>query len=98
MTRDDALIILRRSKAELVRRGVRRAALFGSTARNDATDRSDVDVMLELDPSFAFDVYSYVALKNFIADQFPIRVDVANRADLRPYVKALAEKDAVYAF
>lgn len=98
MTRDDALAILKRSRPELSRRGVRRAALFGSVARNDATPTSDVDVLLELDPSSDLGVYEYVALTRFLREQFPAPVDVVNQATLKPHVRSSAERDALYAF
>jgi predicted nucleotidyltransferase len=98
MNRDQALDILRRHQVELSQRGVRRAALFGSTARDQATAESDVDILVELDPSEPFDVFSYVALTDFIRDLFPGRVDVANGGALKPHVRASAQRDAIYAF
>jgi len=98
MTRDDALAILRKSRPELVRRGVRRAALFGSVARDEATATSDVDVLLEFDPVSDVGVYEYVALTRFLGEQFPAPVDVVNRATLKPHVRPFAEQDALYAF
>ena len=98
MTRDDALSILQQSRTELIRRGVRRAALFGSTVRGEATAASDVDILLELDPAADLGVYEYVALARYIGEQFPVRVDVVNRATLKPHVRPSAERDALYAF
>jgi hypothetical protein len=33
-----------------------------------------------------------------LADLFPLRVDVANRKGLKPFVRPRVERDAVYAF
>jgi predicted nucleotidyltransferase len=50
MKRARALDLLRKSKPELVQRfGVRRLALFGSIARDNARPESDVDVLVEFD-------------------------------------------------
>lgn len=98
VTFDDALAILRRSQPELVRWGVRRAAVFGSVARNEATDTSDVDVLLNLEQSTDFGVYEFVALTRFLGEQFPVPVDVVNRATLKPHVCPFAEWDTLYAF
>ena len=98
MTAEDALAILKRVRPELVRLGVRRAALFGSTARGEATETSDIDVLLEFDPVSDMGVYEYVALTRFIGEQFPSPVDVVNRATLKPHVRPLAERDVKYAF
>lgn len=52
MNRDRVISALRRHEAELRGLGVRSLALFGSTARGEASDRSDVDLVVDLDPSF----------------------------------------------
>ena len=98
MTRDDALSVLVNARAELVRRGVRRAALFGSTVRGEARQGSDVDVLLEFEPGAEIGVYEYVSLERFIREQFPVPVDVVNRATLKAHVRPAAERDALYAF
>ncbi len=47
MNRDQVLAVLRHSKPMLASQyGVRRLALFGSTARDTARDDSDVDVLV----------------------------------------------------
>lgn len=98
MTLNDAVTALRQHEAELRARGVRRAAIFGSVARNEARVGSDVDVLVELDPESALDVFSYAALKQYIAGLFAEEVDVVNRATLKPQLRGPADRDAVYAF
>jgi predicted nucleotidyltransferase len=99
MDRDQALEVLRANRDELRRRGVRHAALFGSTARGQAKPGSDLDIMVDLDPFVELDVFGYVALTDFIRDLFARnRVDVSNHEALKPHVRATAERDAVYAF
>jgi predicted nucleotidyltransferase len=46
----DIIATLRRHEAELHRQGVTHAALFGSTARGDASPHSDIDILIDLDP------------------------------------------------
>jgi uncharacterized protein len=57
MSRDSVLAILRAHEAPLRQRGVTRAALFGSTARREATADSDIDIMIEIDPAAHVDLY-----------------------------------------
>jgi uncharacterized protein len=74
MTRDTVIAILRAHEAPLRRRGVLRAALFGSTARNEATSSSDLDIMVEIDPAARVDVYGYVGITQYIAALFTVPV------------------------
>ena len=50
MTRDRALTILREHEAELRAKGVAHLRLFGSVARDEATELSDVDVLVDFEP------------------------------------------------
>lgn len=98
MTRDAVIAILRAHEAPLRRQGVQRAALFGSTARGEATSDSDLDILVEIAPSDHVDLYDYVGITQYIADLFTVRVDVADHAMLIEPVRQTAEQDAVYAF
>jgi predicted nucleotidyltransferase len=98
MTLNEAIAVLRAHEAELRGRGVRRAAVFGSVARGAAGPRSDVDVLVELDPDRRLDVFAYVGLKRYIAGLFAGEVDVVNRAALKPHLSGPTGRDAVYAF
>ena len=94
----EVIAILRAHKSGLRARGVARAALFGSTARDEAGPDSDIDIMVELDPKARIDLYDYVGITHFLADLFEPRVDVVNRASLKEHVRPAAERDAIYAF
>ncbi|WP_375463190.1 nucleotidyltransferase family protein [uncultured Methylobacterium sp.] len=98
MDRGAAIDILRANEAALRRLGVRHVALFGSVARGEAHAGSDLDVMIDLDEDVVRDVYDYAGVIGFLADLFPIAVDVASRTMLRPHVRPSAERDAIHAF
>lgn len=98
MQRDQALDFLRRYRADLQKRGVCHAALFGSTARGDRHAGSDIDIVIELDADTSLGVYDYVDLKAYIASLFEGPVDVVNRDGLKPHLRAAALSNAVYAF
>ena len=98
MNSDDVIMTLQACETELRARGVLHAALFGSTARGTATEASDIDIMLDIDLEVVGDIYDYVGLKQYVASLFPGRVDIVNRAGLKPYLRSPAEADAVYAF
>src|SRR5690606_27342624 len=98
MDRDDIIAVLRRHEEALHRKGVAHAALFGSRARGDGRDDSDIDILVDLSPDAGLSVFDYVGLKEYIADLFDGPVDVVNREGLKPYLRPAAIGDAVYAF
>ena len=94
MNLQTTLSLLAKHKAYLTRHfGVARLALFGSTARDCATDRSDVDILVGFDgPATSaryFGVQFY--LEDLLGCPVDLVTDKALRAELRPFV----EREAV---
>lgn len=90
MTREETLTILRQHSGEIrTRFGVKRLAVFGSTARDEAGEESDVDVLVEFlgDPTFDgyWDVKEY--LEKLLNRQVDLVTDDAVRPQLRPYIE-----------
>jgi predicted nucleotidyltransferase len=98
MNAEEALTILRHSEPALRARGVRRAALFGSTARGDNRPDSDIDILIEIDPDAPVGVFEYADLKEYIAGLFAVPVDVVTQEGLKPYLRPAASANAIYAF
>ena len=80
MKREDIIATLKQNEAGLRARGVAHAALFGSRARGDNSPNSDIDIMIEIAPDAPVDLFEYVAITQYLADLFPIRVDVGTGA------------------
>ena len=91
MNRDRVLELLRLHRGELEAQfGVKRLALFGSTARDTARAGSDVDLLVTFDgPATS---KRFFGTQFFIEDLLGCPVDLvtekALRAELRPYVEA----------
>jgi len=98
MNRQDIIARLQENEAALRARGVAHAALFGSRARDEYRPDSDIDILVEIAPDFAMDVFQYVGIVHAIEDMFPMRVDVSNRMALKDHVRPTAEREAIYAF
>jgi predicted nucleotidyltransferase len=98
MNSSEALDTLRRFEPALRERGVKHAALFGSVARDRHKSDSDIDIMIEIDPTAGITVFEYVDLKEYIAGLFDEPVDVVNRDGLKSHVRPAAMADAIYAF
>ena len=90
MNRDEVLNVLRAHKTILVQRfGVVDLALFGSIVRDQATDDSDVDILVRFDSSATskryFGVQFYI--EDLLGRPVDLVTDKALRAEMRPYIE-----------
>ena len=92
MTRAEALAILTRHREELSAFGLRRLALFGSVARDEAGPDSDIDVLVEFDGEPTFK--QYARLYDRLESLFPCSVDLVTETSLRPALRGFVEEDA----
>lgn len=101
MTGEDVLARLKANEPELRRRGVAHAAVFGSLARGEARNDSDIDVLIRFDPNAPVMLWDYVGLKRRVARMLGGRrrhVDVIDLDGMNAHVRPSVERDAVYAF
>lgn len=94
MNRRQALGLLTESKAELhARFGVTRLALFGSTARDEAAEESDVDVLVSFDgPATSA---RFFGVQFYLEDLLGRPVDLVTEKALRPELRPYIEKERV---
>lgn len=90
LARNDILNLLREHKATLAQRfGVVELSLFGSVARGQATETSDIDVLVRFDgPATSkryFGVQFYI--EDLLNRPVDLVTDKALRAEFRPYVE-----------
>lgn len=78
--------------------GVRKAAIFGSIARGDAHDASDVDVLVVLDPDAHVGLLQFVDIQLRLRTLFGRKVDLVSRGGLRSDRDASILEQAVWAF
>ncbi len=74
--------------------GVQSLSVFGSVARDEATDTSDVDVLVDFEGDTTFD--GYFGLKEALEQILGTKVDLATRAMLKPRVRPRIEREAVH--
>ena len=93
-TAADILDVLRAHRGELRRLGVRRLGLFGSAARGEATEASDLDFLVEFDHK-TFD--AYMDVKELLARLFGRRVDLVVAEAVKPRLRERILRETVYA-
>ena len=92
MNRTMILDLLNQHRDEFLNRfGAKHFALFGSAARDELRDDSDIDVLVEFDGPATFD--GYVGLKDYLEELFGAKVDLATEAMIKPRLRRHIEKD-----
>ncbi|WP_456431460.1 nucleotidyltransferase family protein [Nitratifractor sp.] len=95
MKRETVLHILRKNKEALSRRyGIEAIALFGSTARDDGTDGSDIDLVILR--SRSKDYFKRAEAKYFLERQLGKKVDLGYFDSIRPVIRKRIENDLIY--
>ncbi|MGB7248726.1 MAG: nucleotidyltransferase family protein [Phormidesmis sp.] len=93
--RNDVLAVLRKMKPILQEKyGVTQLGIFGSVARDEATDRSDVDIVFDIEKPHLF---TFVHIKDDLEAELNVPVDLIHyRARMNTYLKARIEREAMY--
>ena len=95
-TKDEVFRLLRQSGAQLRRFGVRRLSVFGSFARGEPNDESDVDLLVEFAPEEkTFD--NLLGLADFLEELFGRKVDIVTPESLNPHFGHHILSEAEYA-
>lgn len=92
--RSTIVTMLRERHDELVSRfGIAELALFGSAARDELREDSDVDVLVTFSGPSTFD--RYFGLKSYLEDLFGRNVDLVTEKGLKPRARAYVSKDLI---
>jgi predicted nucleotidyltransferase len=95
MTRNQVLSTLHAHLPEIQSRfGVKRLTLFGSAARDEMRNGSDVDVLVEFEGRPTFD--GYMDLKAYLENLLGANVDLVTEEALKPRMRPIVEKDRVH--
>ena len=73
--------------------GVKKAAVFGSYARGDNKDDSDIDILVQLGKSMS--LFDFVGLKLDLEDKLGTKVDLVQYKTIKPSIKDYILKDEV---
>jgi len=92
----EAKKILSAHKKDLYRLGVRTLALFGSVARNKATSKSDVDVLIDFDSKKG--LFVFMDIKNYLENLLSCKVDLVTKNALHPALKKRVLQEAKHVF
>src|SRR5271166_1031737 len=97
MKQNDAITRLKEHEAELKRLGVEHLYLFGSTARDEARDDSDVDLFFD-HPEGSLGLFELMDVKEAAARILGRRTGIMTRRSLHPVLRAQIEASALQVF
>ena len=93
--RDDILVALRNAKPLLDSFGVAHVSLFGSFARDEAGEDSDVDVLVEF--ARPIGMFDFVRLQRELGERIGRNVELVTPAALKPQLRDRILAEAVLA-
>ena len=75
--------------------GIKNIGVFGSLIKGDATETSDIDILVDFSKSI--DLFEFVDLKNYLSELLNADVDLVMRKGLKPGIgkRILAEVEYV---
>lgn len=96
MNKTDILNFLREHKKELQTNfGIQKLALFGSFARDEQHENSDIDlVIIEIDKK---DYFNRVHAKYFLEEHLKRSVDIGYLSSIRSFLRKRIEREMIYA-
>ncbi len=82
---DEIKAILQARQDELLTHyGVTEIGIFGSCVRGDASDQSDIDILVSFNRPIGF--FKFLELEDLLSEWLGARVDLVTRAALKPHI------------
>ncbi len=97
MLRDEILDKLRADKATLDGFGVKAIGVFGSVARGEADEKSDIDIVIDFREGEVPSLVGMVRLQDHLQELLGSAVDIASSNSMNSRLNRTVEREAVYA-
>ena len=75
---------------------VRELGIFGSYLREEQTEESDIDVLVEFEPGFRFGLITFCELENYLSERLGVKVDLVMKQELKPRIGKRILSEVVY--
>jgi len=87
MRKHDAIHRLREHADAIKAIGATSMYIFGSTARDEAGETSDLDLFIDYDKDSRFSAIELLRIKHYVSDALEIDADVTTRDGLHPLIR-----------
>jgi hypothetical protein len=98
MTRDEIIARIRAHAPALKAEGVTGLAIFGSRARGDARNDSDIDILVDVEANSKFSLLNLVGVQHIVEDATGLKAQATMRRSLDPRMAARIADDIVEVF
>ncbi|MGA7827529.1 MAG: nucleotidyltransferase family protein [Geobacteraceae bacterium] len=94
--KNEIIMFLQAHKDEMAQRfGVVSIGLFGSYARGEAREDSDIDIAIELRPEKK-SLSNFFGIRRYLEQQFGKTVDLGIESTLKPLVREIVAKEIIH--
>lgn len=70
--------------------------IFGSYIRGEATENSDLDILIEFDPQARFGLLTFCEIENYLSELLTVKVDLVMKDSLKPHISQNILQEVVY--
>lgn len=97
MNKQDILYYLKSNQEYYYNKfGIQFIGLFGSFARDEANENSDIDILYKIEKNKKLSIFKYLELNKQLEDFFHKKIDLVRDETLKPQIKNYIQKDVAY--
>ena len=82
------------NKPEISKFGISQIGLFGSYARNEQNEKSDIDILYDFKSTYS--LFDLITLEENLYEQLHKKVDLVSLKNIKPYFKKYIVDDLIY--
>jgi len=75
---------------------VTEVGIFGSYVRDEQTENSDIDILIELKENHSVGLIKFCGLKDFLSEIFGKKVDLVTKKGIKPALKKYILNEVIY--
>lgn len=98
MRRTEVISRLKEAEPIIRAQGATALYLYGSHARDEASDELDVDVFVDVAPGQTLDLSRFMEIYQVLSDRLATKVDYTTRAGLVDFYRPAIESEAIRVF
>lgn len=75
---------------------IKQLGIFGSYVRGEATENSDLDILVEFESQARFGLLTFCELENYLGELLAVKVDLVMKDGLKPQIGKNILQEVVY--